>query len=143
MDMCSGGHEKKMLAKSSSTPKTHSAGIGAVFGVDASGAVFFNTAVPGSSCGDAAQQGKLKPGDILYAVDGFTVYKAPLNLVASKLLGPHGSRAKVTFMRGSEQITLDLERRMTGMQAAQKAVSQAKESSGLDKIRYAHETLGN
>ena len=109
-----------------------------------------------------------------WQVDGFTVYKAPLNLVASKLLGPHGSRAKVTFMRGSvgdledggrggeaktqEQITLDLERRMTdmqasrcgrlkllltGMQAAQKAVSQAKESSGLDKIRYAHETLGN
>jgi hypothetical protein len=26
-------------------------GIGAVFGVDATGAVFFNTAVPGSSCG--------------------------------------------------------------------------------------------
>ena len=34
-----------------SAPKTHSAGIGAVFGVDATGAVFFNTAVPGSSCG--------------------------------------------------------------------------------------------
>eukprot|EP00960_Hanusia_phi_P026495 746285-Hanusia_phi.AAC.2 len=66
-----GGQEKKMLAKSASVPKNHSAGvrggnrgwdrhqncplhfpvadlwagIGAVFGVDASGAVFFNTAV--------------------------------------------------------------------------------------------------
>ena len=34
-------------------------GIGAVFGVDATGAVFFNTAVPGSSCGDAQAEGKI------------------------------------------------------------------------------------
>jgi hypothetical protein len=34
----------------------------------AAGAVFFNTAVPGSSCGDAQAEGRLRPGDILFAV---------------------------------------------------------------------------
>lgn len=36
------------------------AGIGAVFGVDATGAIFFNTAVPGSSCAAAVAEDKLK-----------------------------------------------------------------------------------
>lgn len=36
------------------------AGIGAVFGVDATGAVFFNTAVPGSSCATAVAEDKLQ-----------------------------------------------------------------------------------
>mmetsp|Transcript_38313 Transcript_38313/g.56299 ORF Transcript_38313/g.56299 Transcript_38313/m.56299 type:complete len:153 (+) Transcript_38313:56-514(+) len=140
MDFCSqGGHEKQMLVKTASAPKTHSAGIGAVFGVDATGAVFFNTAVPGSSCGDAQAQGQLRPGDILFAVDSTPVYRAPLNLVASKLLGPHGTLARVTFKRGEEEISLQLERRMTDMQAAQKAVSQAKETSGVDRIRFANQ----
>jgi PDZ domain-containing secreted protein len=36
---------------------------------------------------DAYAEGKLKSGDVLFAVDGTPVYRAPLNLVASKLLG--------------------------------------------------------
>jgi C-terminal processing protease CtpA/Prc len=92
------------------SPRRRAAGIGAVFGVDATGAVFFNTAVPGSSCGDAVSRQQLRTGDTLFAVDGAPVYRAPLNVVASKLLGASGSRAVVTFKRGEETIVLELER---------------------------------
>jgi hypothetical protein len=36
---------------------------------------------------EAFAEGKLKPGDVLFTVDGTPVYRAPLNLVARKLLG--------------------------------------------------------
>lgn len=83
------------------------------------GAVFFNTAVPGSSCWEALEQDKIKHGDILFSVNGLTLYRAPLKLVAAKLLGPVGSTVKVVFRRGPTAISLDCERRVTNIKAAQ------------------------
>jgi len=47
---------------------------------------------------DAQAQGQLRPGDILFAVDSTPVYRAPLNLVASKLLGYSYSCADLIFV---------------------------------------------
>jgi len=107
------------------------AGIGAVFGVDATGAVFFNTAVAGSSCEDAEKEGKLYKGDVLVRVSDHKVYRAPLSSVASKLLGKPGTTVEVTFMREDQYVTMNLERRLTDMKAAKQAVYQAKVESGL------------
>eukprot|EP00961_Rhodomonas_salina_P007542 102303-Rhodomonas_salina.1 len=56
-----GEHKGFASARRSDSVRGHSAGIGAVFGVDSTGAVFFNTAVPGSACSDAANRSALAP----------------------------------------------------------------------------------
>jgi len=106
-------------------------GIGAVFGVDTTGAVFFNTAVSGSSCADAEKEGKLLKGDVLVSVGDHKVYRAPLSDVASKLLGKPGTFVQVKFMREDQYVTMSLERRLTDLKAAKEAVHQAKVESGL------------
>ena len=95
------------------------AGVGAVFGVAECGAVFFNTAVPGSSIWEAMEQDKVQRGDVLFSVDGSMLYRAPLKMVASKLLGPVGSPVQIVFRRGPKTITLDCQRRVTNIKAAQ------------------------
>lgn len=54
---------------------TNTAGIGAVFGVAECGAVFFNTAVPGSSCWEALENEQIAHGDVLFSVNGLTLYR--------------------------------------------------------------------
>ena len=103
--------------------KHNRAGIGGVFGVAECGAVFFKTAVPGSSCWEAMHAEKIRHGDVLFSVDGMTLYRAPLKVVAAKLLGPIGSTVKVVFRRGAAAISLDYERRMTNMKAAQTVIA--------------------
>ena len=83
------------------------------------GAVFFNTAVPGSSCWEALERDKIQYGDILFSVNGLTLYRAPLKLVAAKLLGPVGSTVKVILRRGKSAILLDCKRRVTNIKATQ------------------------
>ncbi len=41
-----------------------------------SGTVFFNTAVPGSSCWEALLHKKIQHGDVLFAVDGSSLYRS-------------------------------------------------------------------
>jgi len=106
------------------------AGIGAVFGVAECGAVFFNTAVLGSSCWTALGQKQIQHGDVLFAVDGFTLYRAPLKTVASKLLGPAGSVVQVVFRRGPKTITLQCQRSVPDIKAAQLVLSKATRSQG-------------
>ena len=54
---------------------TNTAGIGAVFGVAECGAVFFNTAVPGSSCWEALEHEQIAHGDVLFSVNGLALYR--------------------------------------------------------------------
>jgi C-terminal processing protease CtpA/Prc len=127
--MCSKKDSEVVVVKTANTNSTpRAAGIGAVFGVDATGAVFFNASVPGSSCDDAVRSSMLQTGDILYSVDDDKVYRAKLSTIARKLLGPPGSMAKVTFVRGEERISLQLERRIMDMNIARQAVSDAQKS---------------
>ena len=110
MGMCTGDENGTFGVRA-----THAAavttGIGAAFGTAPNGEVYFQTAVPNSSCWQAMQSGKLAHGDVIAAVDGQPVYRSPSRAVAQMLQGAAGSVCIVSFKRGDNTFTLELERR--------------------------------
>ena len=61
--------------------------------------------------GTLSKKAGLEPGDILLAVDGEDVTKAPKGAVMSALKGPIGTTAVLTVKRASQILDIRIERR--------------------------------
>jgi C-terminal processing protease CtpA/Prc len=103
------------------------AGIGAVFSVDTNGNVFFDGTALGSSCSDAMEQGLIRRGDILVAVEGITVRQSTLGKISQQLLGAPNTFVNVTIRRDGRVSTVSLERRRTDRAAMERAMEEAYE----------------
>ena len=103
------------------------AGIGAVFSVDTNGNVFFDGTALGSSCSDAMEQGLIRRGDILVAVEGITVRQSTLGKISQQLLGAPNTFVSVSIRRDGRVSNLSLERRRTDRAAMERAMEEAYE----------------
>ena len=97
----------------------------AIFGVGEGGGVYFQTAVPDSSAGEAQAMGKLKTGDLLASIDSHVVLRQSVSFVASKLLGRAGTYTEVEFQRHEEVFKLRLKRRIVSEEARTEALNGA------------------
>ncbi|EKX54859.1 hypothetical protein GUITHDRAFT_149883 [Guillardia theta CCMP2712] len=62
----------------------------------------------------SAAEADLRPGDILFQVDGEEVIGMPVTSIAEKLFGPVGTQVMITILRGGlngEVVLVQLERR--------------------------------
>ena len=59
--------------------------------------------------GSPAEEAGVKPGDVIYAVDGVPVGQDDINLTVTKVRGAAGSQVKVTFYRPSINGNVDFE----------------------------------
>ena len=59
--------------------------------------------------GSPAEEAGVKPGDVIYAVDGVPVGQDDINLTVTKVRGAAGSQVKVTFYRPSIKGNVDFE----------------------------------
>ena len=112
----------EMVVDRSTQPKSARPGIGASFLVSSNSEVCFQTAVPNSACWDAMQSGELIEGDVLAEVEGQSVHRSPIHLVAQMLAGEPGSFVRVSFRRGTQVFSLDLERRLLGQTLEKKSL---------------------
>ena len=59
--------------------------------------------------GSPAEEAGVKPGDVIYAVDGVPVGDDDINVTVTKVRGPENSKVKITFYRPSLDKNIDLE----------------------------------
>ena len=59
--------------------------------------------------GSPAEEAGVKPGDVIYAVDGVPVGDDDINVTVTKVRGPENSKVKITFYRPSLDKNIDFE----------------------------------
>eukprot|EP00960_Hanusia_phi_P047759 758573-Hanusia_phi.AAC.8 len=75
---------------------TVQAGVGIFFQQENDGSVYVKTIVSG---GSAEREGSVRVGDMILAVDDRDVIGEPLSTLRGLILGPQGSRVRLTFER--------------------------------------------
>lgn len=83
-------------------------GIGAYVSMDTTIGV---TKISGIIAGAPAEEADIRENDIIYAVNGEETYGWTLNEVVSKIKGPEGTKAVITFIRDGNSIDIEVERR--------------------------------
>ena len=89
------------------------AGTGACFLLNSQGLLVFRVAAPASSAHEAVSSGMLREGDILLKVDGEEMQGRHISEIAKRLLGQPMTTVQLTFQRGHEVVTLNLQRRLS------------------------------
>ena len=85
----------------------HYGGIGVLVTEDKEGrGIAISKVFPGTP----AEKAGLKSGDIIVAVNGEDIAGQPLELVASKIRGPAGTKVKLTILRDDETFDVEVER---------------------------------
>ena len=97
----------------SKSPHAGYAGTGACFLLNSQGLLVFRVAAPASSANDAVASGLLREGDVLIKVDGESMQGRHISEIATKLLGQPMTTVQLTFQRGHEVTTINLQRRLT------------------------------
>jgi hypothetical protein len=112
------------------SPRSGYAGTGACFLLNSQGLLVFRVAAPASSAHEAVLSGMLREGDILIKVDGEEMQGRHISEIATKLLGQPMTTVQLTFQRGHEMVTINLQRRLSAPTSSNGGVSAPSSSLG-------------
>ncbi|EKX37797.1 hypothetical protein GUITHDRAFT_144763 [Guillardia theta CCMP2712] len=92
----------------SSMVESRICGVGINFRADKTGALYVSSLVEN---GPADKTGKVRPGDVLYEVDGTVVYRSGLSQISKHLLGGDGTIVMVGFLREGKKVSVEIVRK--------------------------------
>ncbi len=92
--------------------------------------------------GSPAEEAGLEPGDIVIAVDGEDVTGEDPNIVVRKVLGPAGTRVKLTIQRGEDVLQFEIERRSIEVPSVQYELLED-EIGYIQLFSFANQTAGD
>jgi len=99
--------DPKELNEMNQAMSGHYAGVGIIVSEDKQGrGILISKVLPDTP----AERAGLKDGDIIIAVNGEDIAGQPLEVVASKIRGPAGSKVKLTILRNDETLEVEVER---------------------------------